>query len=179
MTEERWRPVPGFEGHYEVSDRGNVRSIDRLVRRGDHHQWCWGRNLATTAGEWGHLWVHFYRDHVQYHRGVHRLVLEAFVGPCPDGMECCHNNGDSADNRLENLRWDTSSANKLDNVRNGSHAQAKKTHCPHGHEYTPENTYLVVSKRSKHRGTRRQCRTCTRERAARQYEAQRLARRAA
>lgn len=51
---------------------------------------------------------------------VHRLVLEAFVGPCPPGMECCHNNGNPADNRLENLRWDTRSANCLDAVQHGT-----------------------------------------------------------
>ena len=51
---------------------------------------------------------------------IHRLVLETYVGPCPEGMEACHNNGDSFDNRLENLRWDTRSANNLDAVRHGT-----------------------------------------------------------
>jgi hypothetical protein len=52
--------------------------------------------------------------------GVHRLVLEAFVGPCPAGMEACHNNGVRTDNRLENLRWDTRSANCRDRIRHGT-----------------------------------------------------------
>jgi hypothetical protein len=47
-------------------------------------------------------------------RYVSRLVLEAFAGPCPDGMECCHFNGDRLDNRPENLRWDTRTANTED-----------------------------------------------------------------
>lgn len=47
---------------------------------------------------------------------VHRMVLETFVGPCPDGMECCHADGNPANPRLENLRWDTSSANKIDRL---------------------------------------------------------------
>lgn len=58
------------------------------------------------------------------HRGkfrlVHRLVLEAFVGPCPAGMEGCHNNGCPSDNRLQNLRWDTRLANNADKIRHGT-----------------------------------------------------------
>ena len=63
---------------------------------------------------------------------IHRLVLEAFVGPCPEGMETCHNNGVRTDNRLENLRWDTSSANNDDIVKHGRHWLASRSHCPRG-----------------------------------------------
>lgn len=48
-----------------------------------------------------------------------RLVLETFVGPCPEGMECCHNDDNSYNNVLSNLRWDTRRANLLDRFRNG------------------------------------------------------------
>ena len=51
---------------------------------------------------------------------VHRFVLEAFVGPCPEGMEGCHNNGNRTDNRLENLRWDTKLANQADRRKHGT-----------------------------------------------------------
>ncbi len=51
---------------------------------------------------------------------VHRLVLEVFVGPCPAGMEACHNDGDERNCHLENLRWDTSKANKADTLRHGN-----------------------------------------------------------
>ncbi len=51
---------------------------------------------------------------------VHRLVLETFVGPCPDKQECCHNNGNSLDNRISNLRWDTRKANVKDACVHGS-----------------------------------------------------------
>jgi hypothetical protein len=55
-------------------------------------------------------------------RCIHRLVLEAFVGPCPEGMECCHNDGNPLNNSLENLRWDTHKANMEDQLRHGSRA---------------------------------------------------------
>lgn len=60
--------------------------------------------------------------HGQTHRQtyVHRLVLEAFVGPCPPGMECCHNDGDPSNNALANLRWDTSASNNADKIRHGT-----------------------------------------------------------
>lgn len=51
-------------------------------------------------------------------RMVHHLVLEAFVGPCPPGMECCHENDIGTDNRLTNLRWDTHKSNIDDAKRN-------------------------------------------------------------
>jgi hypothetical protein len=52
---------------------------------------------------------------------VHQLVLEAFVGPKPEGQEACHENGNRMDNRLCNLRWDTKSSNQLDSIRHGTH----------------------------------------------------------
>ena len=51
---------------------------------------------------------------------LHRLVLENFVGPCPDGMECCHNDGNPDNNRLDNLRWGTPSENSRDKIRHGT-----------------------------------------------------------
>jgi hypothetical protein len=57
---------------------------------------------------------------------VHRLVLSAFAGPCPEGMEACHYNGNPADNRLCNLRWDTRKANHADKVRHGRSARGER-----------------------------------------------------
>lgn len=47
-------------------------------------------------------------------------MLEAFVGPCPEGLECCHENGDESDDRLDNLRWDTHSNNLMDRRKHGT-----------------------------------------------------------
>jgi hypothetical protein len=59
------------------------------------------------------------RNRKEFARSIHRLVLEAFYGTCPDGFEACHNNGDKLDNRLSNLRWDTHKSNIQDSYRHG------------------------------------------------------------
>ena len=71
---------------------------------------------------------------------VHRLVLEAFVGPCPEGMESCHANDIPGDNRLENLRWGTRRENLLERDTNGK-PRAKprpRVACRQGHAYPAE-----------------------------------------
>jgi len=80
-----------------------------------------GKRLKPGHNKGGYAYVGLYRDGVRYARRIHRLVLETFIGPCPEGMEACHNNGIRTDNRVNNLRWDTSSANHLDAVRHGTH----------------------------------------------------------
>lgn len=160
---EIWLPVVGYEGLYEVSNLGNVRSVDRVVsvrnRWGDVSERRYtGKMLTACASGSGHLVVALYRQGVRTTPNVHRLVLAAFVGPCPDGMECCHWDDDPTNNRLENLRWDTPRANQLDAVRNGRNRQAAQTHCVHGHEFTEGNTHVL-------RRGRRQCRACGRRRA--------------
>ena len=86
---------------------------------------------------------------------VHVLVLKAFIGPCPDGTECCHNDGNPANNAISNLRWDTRSGNIFDAVRHGTHHSASKTHCKRGHVFDKENTI-------QRRGGGRFCRECMR-----------------
>ena len=114
---ERWSLVVGYEDFYEVSDRGRVRSLDRVDSMG--RVWR-GRILKqSTNNKAGHLSVSLAARGVNCKRTVHRLVLEAFVGPCPPGMECCHENGDGGNNLAENLRWDTHRNNEADKRRHG------------------------------------------------------------
>ena len=136
---ERWLPVRGYEGLYEVSDAGRVRSLDRIVSRNGGQALSQGRILrATNSGGYGLIRLNV--NKVERPVKVHVLVLESFVGPRPAGMCACHINGNSQDNRLENLRWDTPSSNTVDTIRHGTHHNASKTHCKRGHEFTPENT---------------------------------------
>jgi hypothetical protein len=137
----RWLPVPGHEGGYEVSDDGQVRSLPgpwkakqvhvmklRKVRR----YWLVELDGAT--------------------RSVHSLMLEAFVGPRPDGLFALHNDDDRDNNTLSNLRWGTRSENGFDRVRNGRHWNALKTHCKWGHPFEGDNLLRA--------GRKRICRSC-------------------
>ncbi len=101
-------PVRGFPS-YAVSSQGNVWSFKQKTPR----------KLKPGKERGGHLFVMLSVGGEAKHMLVHRLVLFAFVGPAPEGMECRHLNGDPQDNRLENLCWGTHSQNGLDAAKHG------------------------------------------------------------
>ena len=131
-TPEEWRPVPGYEGHYSVSNLGRVRSEARKVwhqpvgRKGYWRQ-VNERILSQGIDPQGR------RNVILAMRGkkpsvrVHNIVLTAFIGPRPEGMVCCHYDGDAGNNRLENLRWDTRKSNTCDSRRHGTLARGERT----------------------------------------------------
>jgi hypothetical protein len=153
-TRETWRPIAGWDDSYQVSDLGRVRSIPRLNNYGRRLR---GRLLKPGTRADGHLVVILCVNRVKTTRQVHQLVLEAFAGPRPAGLEGLHDNGNPADNARTNLRYGTHAENMRDAVRHGTNRNAAKTHCPQNHEYTPENTYAY--------GNARQCRECALARA--------------
>ena len=137
---ERWKPVTGHEGIYEVSNHGRVRSVDRTVTRSDGqvHQ-LKGNILRTPLNKYGYPCVNLCIQGKQQKRHVHALVAEAFIGTRPDGVDVCHSDGDPANNHVDNLRYGTRSENMLDSVRHGTDHNAAKTHCPLGHRLSAEN----------------------------------------
>jgi len=124
---ETWADVPGFEGSYQVSDRGRVRSLDRVIKvdgkRGRFEYVKRGQMLAPQNDAHGYLHVAIGKGNVQK---IHRLVLAAFVGPCPVGQEVRHMNGDSRDNRLANLVYGTRLENMADRIRHGGSGRGEK-----------------------------------------------------
>src|SRR5262245_55882735 len=100
MTYETWRPVVGFSG-YEISDAGRVKSLARRNLQGAMRR----ERILRTDRLCGYLLVRLARDGIKHPRLVHRLVLEAFVGVCPAGLQTRHLNSIRDDNRLENLCW--------------------------------------------------------------------------
>jgi HNH endonuclease/NUMOD4 motif len=132
LKPERWLPVDGFP-HYEVSDLGRVRSLDRVIpcrnRWGGVHLSPYrGCLLKPKADAYGHLILTLYRDQIPYMCAVHRLVATAFIGPCPPGKEVCHGPGGKTDNRAVNLRYDTHTGNMADRLRDGTDGRGTKNH---------------------------------------------------
>lgn len=130
-SEEIWKPVPGYGGHYEASSLGRVRAKDRIVEKvcsglglGKCKQFYPGRLLNPSKnGKYGHTTVHISVDGNRLSVGTHRMVLLAFVGTPISGQEACHNNGNAWDNRIGNLRWDTHAQNNKDRLKHGTYAR--------------------------------------------------------
>ncbi len=130
---EIWKDIPDFGWHYQASNLGNIRSKNRIVKKfsifGNRivGQFYEGRLLNPTIQK-GYPMVHLGYDKKKINIGVHRLVLMAFIGKCPDGMEACHNNGIKTNNKIENLRWDTHENNNKDRKRHGTYKTGKDHH---------------------------------------------------
>lgn len=119
----------GFEGLYSVSSHGRVRSEARNIRRSTgavHPQGARIRRLVTD--DVGRVFITLWKNNKQKMMRVHRMVLEAFVGPCPAGMEACHNDGNASNNCVENLRWDTRLENMADMERHGTRVRGERLH---------------------------------------------------
>ncbi len=108
---EEWKPVLGWETHYHISNQGRVKRI--IGGKGSR---SFGRCKKITARNDGRAVVSLNKPGEQKTCLVHQLVLKAFIGSPELGQEACHNNGNSLDNRLENLRWDSPESNIFDKV---------------------------------------------------------------
>ena len=119
MNDEIWKDIPGYEGKYQASSLGRVRSLNRKVKGRCHYtgkefyrsvssrilkpgQFCKSGHISVVLG------------HGKAGTPVHQLVMKTFVGNAPTGMEVLHINGIPTDNRLENLRYGTRTENILD-----------------------------------------------------------------
>jgi NUMOD4 motif/HNH endonuclease len=138
---ERWRPIRGFEGYYEVSDQGRVKSLSRMKngRPGYRPYRIPERILVlvpirTRLDGKSRVVVSLHREDIKRWARVPHLVLEAFKGPRPSPKhESRHLNCDPSDNRAVNLEWGTQQENhadtlQLDHILRGErHPNAKLT----------------------------------------------------
>lgn len=158
---EEWRPVVGYEGFYEVSNKGQVRSLPRVVP-GRYEGYFYtrpGRVLKPSPNNGGHLGVYLTGACSKKRHLVHRLVAESFI-PNPNNHPfVLHWDDNPSNNEVGNLRWGTGSDNVLDSVRNGTHRQTVKTQCPRGHLLEGSNLY--ERKTETGQVISRRCRECT------------------
>lgn len=142
QTVEQWRPVVGYEGFYEVSNLGRVRSLDRVAVRGDGVR-CRQRSLVLKQSICGRL-ANYYKVGLSKNgqlktRNVAKLVADAFLGPRPEGTEIAHGPGGSLDNSVANLSYKTRSDNNLaDKLRDGTDKRGEK------HENSKLNRHQVL-----------------------------------
>ncbi len=138
---EEWRDVKNYEGLYQVSNKGRVKSFPRIVIDKKHGREYYkeGRMLSLCLST-GYVVVGLHKDGVSKMSSVHKLVLEAFVGPRPEGMEGCHNDGNWKNNNLENLRWDTHKGNHQDRIRHGTSNRGEK----HGNALCNEEMVIEI-----------------------------------
>ena len=125
--EETWLPIPGYDG-YEVSDFGNVRSYylkgNHKRKRSPHPRTLAKR--ARSSGAYPSVSLPNPTTGKYHSKAIHRLVMLAFVGPCPDGLEVAHLNGDPTDNRLSNLEYVTHQANESHKRRHGTSGEGER-----------------------------------------------------
>ena len=154
MTDIEWRTIPGWEGLYEVSEDGQVRSLERLIshpRGGVHRRRA--RVLKGATDRKGYRYYSLSRDGSTRHYGAHVLVAKAFLDG--DGSVVRHRDGNQMNNHPTNLAYGTYSDNTMDSVQHGTHARAARRECVNGHPYTDETTLRVGP-----RGRWRKCRIC-------------------
>lgn len=163
MTDERWRPVVGYEGIYEVSDQGRVRSLDRFFMRRHGEGYRLRGRVLSPVYQKGYPTVKLSRSGSVKGRPIHILVAEAFIGPRPvEYVQVRHLNDIKTDNRPSNLAYGTRSDNAQDSLRNGTHANAEKMYCPYGHALAEPN---LTSPPRRGVQKRRGCLSCARTRA--------------
>lgn len=128
MTEQ-WADIAGFEGRYQVSSEGRVRSLPFKQRYThwrtgrEHYRQTAGRILSTQKINSGYRIVHLHKDNVRTALLVHRLVADAFLLGQP-GETVNHKDGNKTNNRASNLEWTSYSENHIHAVALGLNAQA-------------------------------------------------------
>lgn len=111
---ETFLPVVGFEGLYEISDHGNVRSCDKITRDGRFWR---GREIGKHDVGSGYLQSVLSADGVYHHKYIHRMVAEAFVPNHCKKPEVNHKDGDKHNNNASNLEWATRKENAIHSAR--------------------------------------------------------------
>lgn len=115
------KTIPNFP-NYAITKDGRVWSKKRVTLSHYSVKGKWLKPRQTTAG---YCEAVLFCVGKEYKKAVHRLVLETYVGPCPPGMECRHLDGNSLNNRLNNLKWGTHQENVQDAIKQKTFAMGE------------------------------------------------------
>jgi len=115
-----WKPIPGYEGKYEISDDGQVRSLARVVPTPKGSRLTQELLLTARPNRCGYLCVHLSRDGKTKNLTVHSLVAASFLGPRPEKAHVAHRDGNPANAKLGNLRYATPAENERDKEAHGT-----------------------------------------------------------
>jgi len=127
VEKEEWRPIEGYEGLYEVSNLGQVRSLDRFMNGPNGEQRpLKGKLKKPTKNFKGYYIVNLYREGKPATHSVHRLVAIAFLGQPPEGHFVCHGPKGQQCNEVTNLSWGTPQKNQKDRFRDGTDSRGEK-----------------------------------------------------
>lgn len=129
---EIWKDVPGYEGLYQVSDTGKVKSLQRKVNSVNGRVYTYKEKLLKgnhNIARGGYMNFGLTKNGKTKVWKAHRVVMLAFVGECPEGKEVCHRDGNPTNNNLSNLYYGTHSENMADKVRHGRVYKAKGELC--------------------------------------------------
>lgn len=130
---EMWRPIVGYEGYYEVSSHGRIRSLARTVVRKNGVTQQVSEKLMSTPLTNGYPSTSLTKGGKRRTVLVHIVMAEAFLGPRPEGQVVRHDDDVKTNNVLSNLLYGTEGQNRHDAVRNGRNHNANKTECMRGH----------------------------------------------
>ena len=115
---EIWKPVLGFEGFYEASNFGNVRSLKRVNKK--NNKLLGGNLLKPILGTRKYLVVNLTKPGTRKQIFLHKVIIEAFYGQRPQKMTVCHNDGNKLNCQLNNLRWAAQIENIADKKIHGT-----------------------------------------------------------
>lgn len=126
-TWREWRPVVGWDGFYEVSDIGEVRSLNRFVEYSNGRVCLQkGKLLKPDLGKRGYLKVALWKNSKRTRALVHMLVSRAFLGPIPPGFGVDHGDGNKVNNRVTNLEYVTGLENLSRSYEMGLHRRGER-----------------------------------------------------
>ena len=158
-VDERWVPAIGYEGYYEISNYGTVRSLDRVVPVRNHPRQSQKVLLGEikTPGRDGHGYpkIELSKNGITKSYCIHVLVAHHFIDGYKPGLEVRHRDGNKDNCYFKNLKWGTSKENRQDVIKHGNDHNLNKVICPLGHALKSPNL------RPSSNGHRR-CLTCKR-----------------